>query len=295
MKTETRNAHAKRIDDVVACLQTSLEHGNELPDLSELANVAHLSPFHFHRIWRALTGETIGRTVARLRLRRALHLLTDPVLEVGIAAQAAGYETPQAFARAFREALAVSPGEVRGQPDLIAAAMARLEVTVRDAGQVPLRIEVVSLQPFEVVALRNRGAFSDLDRPYGELFGWAAEAGRVESIIGLHGIPLTDHRDVAPEEMEFECAIRFSGAVEPVAPMKLLELGGGDYARIHHVGPYEGLEDLVDHVLSDGLQERGLVLRDVPIHYEFLDDPEHVPEAMLRADVFVPVMEAQDA
>ena len=174
--------------------------------------------------------------------------------------------------------------------------MAKLEPSTPEAAapQVPLRVEVVSVQPFEVVALRNRGAFAGLDQAYGELFEWAAGAGLIESIIGLHGVPLGDHREVPQDDLEFECAIRLSGNCEPVAPLRSITLGGGEYARIHHVGAYEGLEDLLDQVLAEWLPESGFVLRDVPVHYDFLDDPEQVPEAMLRADLFLPVIAAAD-
>jgi AraC family transcriptional regulator len=291
MKTSTRNAYAQRIDRVVERLQQAVAQGGEVPDLAELATVAHLSPFHFHRVWRALTGESVGGTVARLRLLRALHLLADPQAVVGEVASAAGYATAQAFARAFRDATGASPSELRGQSERILATIARLEKPPRDevATQAALQVEVVSVEPFEVVALRNRGAFADLDQAYGRLFVWAAEAGLVECIIGLHGVPLADHRVVPPADLEFDCSIRLSAIADPPSPLRLARLGGGDYARLRHVGSFVALEGLVDRVLAEWLPISGYALRDAPIHYNYHDDPEVVPEALLRTDIFVPV------
>jgi AraC family transcriptional regulator len=291
MKTSTRNAYAQRIDRVVERLQQAVAQGGEVPDLAELATVAHLSPFHFHRVWRALTGESVGGTVARLRLLRALHLLADPQAVVGEVASAAGYATAQAFARAFRDATGASPSELRGQSERILATIARLEKPPRDevATQAALQVEVVSVEPFEVVALRNRGAFADLDQAYARLFVWAAEAGLVECIIGLHGVPLADHRDVPPADLEFDCSIRLSAIADPPSPLRLARLGGGDYARLRHVGSFLALEGLVDRVLAEWLPISGYALRDAPIHYNYHDDPEVVPEALLRTDIFVPV------
>jgi AraC family transcriptional regulator len=154
---------------------------------------------------------------------------------------------------------------------------------------VALQVEVVSLEPFEVVALRNRGAFADLDQAYGALFEWAAGAGLVESIIGLHGIPRGDHRDLPPGDLEFDCAIRLSSPADPDAPLRLLPVEGGMHARVRHVGGYDRLEDVVDRLLADWLPGSGRSLRDLPIRFEFLDDPETVPEPMLRAEVLVPL------
>jgi AraC family transcriptional regulator len=290
MKPDTRNAYARRVDAVLARLQQAIAAGDELPDLGELADVAHLSPFHFHRVWRALTGETVGATVGRLRLARALQLLGSEGMAIADVALSVGYDTPQALARACRDQLQASPSELREDAGRRAALLATLERPATAVAEpIALQVEVVSLEPFEVVALRNRGAFADLDQAYGALFEWAAGAGLVESIIGLHGIPLGDHRDLPPADLEFDCAIRLSVPTDPAAPMQRLLLEGGEYARVRHVGSYDRLEDVVDEVLAGWLPTSGRRLRDAPIRFEFLDDPEAVPEALLRADVLVPL------
>ncbi|HLM52141.1 MAG TPA: AraC family transcriptional regulator, partial [Pseudoxanthomonas sp.] len=100
-----RSRHAECIDRALAHLSRALTHGDEVPDLAELARVAHFSPFHFHRVYRALTGETVGRSVARLRLLRALRELGVGAWSADLArvAPQAGYATPQALSPAFRE------------------------------------------------------------------------------------------------------------------------------------------------------------------------------------------------
>jgi AraC family transcriptional regulator len=290
MKPDTRNIYARRVDAVLVRLQKAIAAGDDLPGLDELAAIAHLSPFHFHRVWRALTGEPLGGTVARLRLARALQLLGDADAGVTEVALAVGYDTPQALARVLRERLDASPSELRDDPARRADLLVALRHPTRAATEsLPLQIEVVTLEPFEVVALRNRGAFADLDQAYGALFEWAANAGLVERIVGLHGIPWGDHRDLAPEALEFDCAIRLDAAAAPDAPLRRETLHGGLFARVRHVGPYEGLEDAVDGVLADWLPDSGHVLRDAPIRYDFLDDPETVPAPLLRADILLPL------
>src|SRR5690606_12588850 len=176
-------------------------------------------------VWRALTGETLGRTVARLRLLRALDLLADPAIPITDVAGVAGYGTSQSLARAFRDAFDATPGELRGQPVRIADAAAALAPPPPDDASVPLQVEVVSVQPFQVVALRKRGAFADLDTAFGQLFDWAVEAGAVDAIAGLHGVhgvPLGDHRDLAPDALEFGCAIALAGDADPPAPLRCM-------------------------------------------------------------------------
>lgn len=71
--------------------------------LAKLADVASFSPFHFHRLFKSLTGETVNEVVMRLRLERAATLLktapTMPILQVALSC---GFNSASSFSRAFR-------------------------------------------------------------------------------------------------------------------------------------------------------------------------------------------------
>ncbi|HOG94017.1 MAG TPA: AraC family transcriptional regulator, partial [Opitutaceae bacterium] len=47
------------------------QHRSEKLTLETLAAVACLSPFHFHRLFRAMLGEPLGQYVQRVRLETA--------------------------------------------------------------------------------------------------------------------------------------------------------------------------------------------------------------------------------
>jgi AraC family transcriptional regulator len=280
------------IDRVIAHLQQCLRSGQPLPDLDALAAIAHQSPFHFHRLYRALTGETPGRTVARLRLLRALQLLAHADSRVTEVALEVGFESPQALARACRQAVDATPSALREDAALRAHWQQRLSLPAGDGNDdtPPLQVQVTALEPFDVVVLRTRGAFDDLDQAFGQVYAWAAEQGLAEHLQALVGIALNDHRDVPPDACEFECGMGFGRAVADIpAPLRALTLGGGEYAVLRHVGSYAGLEAATDALLRQWLPDSGRALRDAPLYYHYLDDPEDVPEAILRADICMPV------
>jgi AraC family transcriptional regulator len=293
MKAHTREDYLQRIDRVVALLQSVVEQGGALPELTQLAAAAHFSPFHFHRMYRALSGETIGQTVARLRLLRALQCLARPQEQVTEAALAVGYETPQAFARAFRHAFDASPSELRGQQDRLDAAMERLRRPAAglDAGEPALQVEIVSVEPFRVVATRYVGDHRELDQTYGRLFEWAAEHALLERMTGIYGVPHDNAPDALPDEGEFDCALAFDGGqVEADVDTYPLQLGGRLWARWRHLGSYDHLGALTDRLIASWLPGSGYLLRDAHPFRHFLDDPEETAQADLRADVYLPVM-----
>ncbi len=84
--------------------------------LDALADVAAMSRFHWHRVFRAMTGETAAEAVRRIRMQRASFWIVrgDPVADV---ARRVGYRSVRSFARAFAEVQGMTPAafRVRGE------------------------------------------------------------------------------------------------------------------------------------------------------------------------------------
>ncbi|QWP78677.1 AraC family transcriptional regulator [Lysobacter sp. K5869] len=293
LKPGTRDAHLRRIQRAVALIEQAIARGEEPPELSRLAEAAAFSPFHFHRVYRAMTGETTGQTVARLRLLQGLRLLADDGRSVTDAALAVGYQTPQAFTRALRQGVGGTPSELRAEPERLWREIDRLAQPPepQDGFAAPLRVEVVSVEPFQVAALRVTGAYPEQNQGYGRLFGWAAQNGLLDSLRGLYGVPLHDRRDVPPHACAFDCMLALGApfADDAGEGIRLQVLGGGRYARVRLIGAFDGLEALTDALLARWLPDSGESLRDAPLFHEYLDDPDETPEAVLRTDVYLPL------
>src|SRR5690606_20011289 len=81
--------------------------------LDELAAVACMSPYHFHRRFRALHGTTPHQYQTRLRLAHARRLLLDTERSITEIALAVGFDSPAAFSRRFRRSFGVAPAGFR--------------------------------------------------------------------------------------------------------------------------------------------------------------------------------------
>src|SRR5262249_26256763 len=106
MKASTEQDYRERIVRTLVYIQGRLD---EELELAELAGVAAFSPFHFHRIFRGLVGESVKEYVRRLRLERAARCLKQesrPVTEIALQA---GFETHESFTRAFTAMFGESP------------------------------------------------------------------------------------------------------------------------------------------------------------------------------------------
>ena len=185
MKPVTETDYRARIERVIRALSDEPEAPHTL---DQLARIAHFSPSHFHRIYRAMVGESVIETARRLRLARAALLLatTDsPVTEV---AMDSGYESVQTFSRAFRNLTNVSPREFRDR----GMQLAQLVVGPRPIkrGGSNMQVEIVERSPIKAWTMRLRGAMTpeNFKDTYTRLWQWQIDhgiAGRTREAIGI--------------------------------------------------------------------------------------------------------------
>ncbi|MGH7244871.1 MAG: AraC family transcriptional regulator [Phycisphaerales bacterium] len=100
----------------IECVNLAIDHViNHLAEplrLDRVARAAHLSPFHFHRVFQVLVGETIADFVKRLRLEKALvQMAHSRRSSLTAIAFSCGFSSSSDFSRSFRQCFGVSPSK----------------------------------------------------------------------------------------------------------------------------------------------------------------------------------------
>ncbi|HJZ78817.1 MAG TPA: AraC family transcriptional regulator [Pyrinomonadaceae bacterium] len=108
--TQANNEYVERINRVIDYLRENLDRQVKL---EELARVACFSEFHFHRIFGAVSGETINNFTNRLRLEKAARLLRYSDQSLTEIALDCGFSSSATFSRAFRQVYDTSPSQFR--------------------------------------------------------------------------------------------------------------------------------------------------------------------------------------
>lgn len=102
-----RDEYICRINRAIDYIEINLA---EKLSLEKIAKEAFFSPFHFHRIFHGLVGETLNRFIKRLRVEKAARMLTDnPKQTVSEIALDCGFSNTSSFSRAFKEIFSMSP------------------------------------------------------------------------------------------------------------------------------------------------------------------------------------------
>src|SRR6516165_4758864 len=108
--TPANSEYAQRINRVIDYLRANLDRQVKL---QELAKVACFSEFHFHRIFGAVSGETLNDFTNRLRLEKAARLLRYSDKSLTDIALDCGFSSSATFSRAFRSGYDTSPSQFR--------------------------------------------------------------------------------------------------------------------------------------------------------------------------------------
>jgi AraC family transcriptional regulator len=299
MKLETRISYHQAVRRAVERIAQSLD---DALDLETVAAEACLSPFHFHRVFRGMVGETPLELSRRLRMERAAWQLATADRAVTAIAFDAGYEAHEAFTRAFRALYGTSPSGFRQR------ASRRYELassngihfrtdgvvrdfSPRDTGGVTMDVAIERMPQLRVATIHHVGPYNQIGAAFQRLGDIAGPAG----LFGTQGATMLaiyhDDPDTTPvNELRSDAGITVA-ADAPLPPgLDEQHLPAGRYARTTHVGSYEHLGDTWARLMGEWLPASGERVADSPSFEIYRNTPMDTPKEQLRTDVYVPLV-----
>ena len=255
--------------------------------LDEMADLAALSRFHFHRVFAAMTGETLSEAVRRIRLAGAAHALVQGVAPVAEVGRAHGYPVAASFTRAFRAAYGMTPGQFRARGQGLPEALRRER---GDAAMFPVTIRIEA--PRRLVGLTHRGAYQEINRTYALLGAELAAQGLWPRAKGMAAVYLDDPRLVDEAALRSFAGMVVDGALTGAPPLECCEVAGGRHAVMEFRGPYTGLAAAYDWFFGTWLAESGQALREAPGFEIYVNTPMDVAPTDLRTDLYLPLEDA---
>lgn len=242
------------------------EHLDEDIDVGEVARVAGISHWHFQRIFKGLTNETLKTYIRSRRLAGSLERLAstrERVIEIGLAA---GFETQESFTRAFKKAFGVTPAryrrhasetpflrKVRFDADYLKHIHTNVSVepTLIESGA--MRLVGVRTEFFGVDSEKNNIA-SKLPRL------WSAFIPRLSEIEGaIAGICYGVVRQTASrtDELEYIAATEVSRSATVPRGMLAVDIPSARYAKFMHRGRVKEVDRTVNYIYSSWLARSG--------------------------------------
>jgi AraC family transcriptional regulator len=299
-RTSTVRDHRERILRVLTELSRRLD---EPVDSAELAQIACISPFHFHRVFRATVGESVMEHVRRLKLELAAHRLKfgdQPVHEL---AASAGYDSHEAFTRAFGALFGESPMAFRRRHRSVEFPAAPSEIhwapdldlsSFRAAPGPSFSLVPIEHGPIRAAFVRHVGSYMDAMQAWDRMLAWCAEHG----ILPMRPFGLVhDDPEVVPvDRLRYDACLPVGEQAVASGDVGIVTLDAGRFVSLTHRGPYEDLPDVYGRI-GRAYLEGGLgTLGPGPAIEWYLDDPATTPPESCRTEIWLrvePDMEAR--
>lgn len=261
------------------------DHLDEDLTLERLAEIAFLSPYHFHRIYRAACGETIAATVRRLRLHRAAESLIRTEQDISEISARAGYQNVQSFTRSFSESYGMPPARFRNH-----GSHARYSESDTDASSIMYEVTIKTIPEIEVVSLSNIGSYDQIGKCYVTLYGWLGARQMIDPNRRMMTLYYDDPANVLEAQLRSRACVTVSKACELDEPFERISIAGGEYAVLRHKGSYAGLIIAYQWLFGTWLLQSGRALRDAPVIDEYFNSPTNTPPNDLITDICVPLV-----
>lgn len=268
-------------------------HLDEPLDREELARLAGFSLPHFHRLFTAHVGESIGAYVRRARMERAAQRLLRDEANITWLALDTGYETHSAFSKAFKQYFGVSPSEFRELNPTAAAYLIHRRFLFQRKESLMQPIEIRTLPDLQVLYARatelmTTPAFQTANQ---EAFGHLFQRASALMVNISHCVAIYPDEVEVGKVARFDAGVVFADGQTPPAPDGLAyqTLAGGRWAVFRHVGPYDTLWQTWQAAYRDWLPGSGELLRDAVPFEDYVDDVSKVAAEQLRTDILIPI------
>jgi len=255
-----KNEYLSRLNRTIDYIRS---HSHEDLNLARLAEVACFSKYHFHRIFRAILGETVNEFVQRIRLEKAMgQLILHKFKSITEIALDSGFSSSQNFARSFKAHYGITPSRVRAeyswdswlkkmkkikgqyikelQPDEMALAnynffhrKLSLERILTKPSK--MQVTVKKLPSYRVAYVRSWGPYSVEagSSAFTRLLQWATPRGFVNHESFLMGVVWSNPDFTPPEKLIYDACVTVPESTEADRWVSIQLLQGGDFA-VHH-------------------------------------------------------------
>ncbi len=279
-------------------INRALNHAQErIPahvELDEVAAIAAFSPYHFHRIFTLVVGETFAGFMRKRRLEwAAMELLRSNrrILDISLDA---GYETQESFARAFKNHFDIAPGQFRSKvksPDEISLGFkSAFEIQLGEL----MKPEIVEREHFNLIGIQkdhDAPNFAEALDQWNELWARSDEIPAInrQCYYGLTLVPTKTRQN-----NNCQGVFRYMAAQEAVDGdalpdgMTRLTLPAQKYAKYTYKGPISGFQAFIMNVWAHYLPESGLEVVEAP-EIEVYDERFDLESHESEMDYLVPV------
>jgi AraC family transcriptional regulator len=312
--------YKSRINRVIDYIENNLDKSLTL---EELAEIAHFSKFHFHRIFFSLIGERLNQFIQRLRLERAaILLITNQRKTVTEIALECGFSSSSVFARSFKEYFTMSASQwrlnhARDHSNICTTermynqtfsnlwkddSSTSVYIEYKDNSQIwrltmnnkERTVEVKDLPKMTVAYVRHIGPYKGdpalFERLSSKLFQWAGPRNLLKFPATKYLIVYHDNPEITNEDkLRLSICITVDPVTEVSGEIGKMEIPSGMYALCRFEIKADEFQEAWNHAYGVWLPQSGYEPDDRPCFELYHNDHKEHPEKKFILDICIPV------
>lgn len=293
--TKAHSEYVRRIDRVIDYIRGNLDR---TINLEELAKVACFSEFHFHRIFSAVSGETLNNFTNRLRLEKAARLLRYSDQSLTDIALNCGFSSSATFSRAFRASYDTSPSQFRKSGEIKKSKICKelfskqeyiLPMSAEEK-RVAFPVRLIDIPERQVAYIRVTNAF-EMDRviaAFKTMIEWA-KSQDIFSQGTLFGMSADDPHVTPKHLYRYEVCLASSLPFECMEGMSKLKMPAMRYATTRVSGDIRKVATATDYLFRGWLINSDYEPEPAPGLEVFLDKEKATDWSHFELELCIPV------
>lgn len=265
------------------------KHLDEKLTLTHLSDIACFSKYHFHRLFTVYTGLSLQQYIRWLRLKRAAHqLIIYKDLSIITIAMDAGFESHEAFTRAFKQTCGMNPSEFRQTSSWHAWEQPPYSLPMQ--GGMIMNVVIKEMPARRLAVLEHRGDPRMVGESVNKLIHWAkAQPINLKPKPGeSFGFGYDDPKITPPNEFRFDLAITIPEQLVLTGEVVIEKrLPAGRYAVSMHKGSHDKMSDMIYAMYRDWLPSSGEELGDLPCIFCYYNFEHEVAETELLTECWL--------
>jgi AraC family transcriptional regulator len=286
MKQESILFYKEAINRAIDFVERNL---NQPIYLDDIAKEAHLSKFHFHRIFKELTGETASEFLMRIRIEKSALLLTTSDSVISDIAFACGFNSIEHFSRTFSNYFSESPTDYRERKNEIQKQ--KLDnIKPKDVNIVRLATpETKIIDQIKVAYIRHTGAYDEVDKVWKRLIQFAFKNFLVFFKVKMIGIVHDSPKITDEQRIRYDACIAVRKEIKPKGEIGYKVINGGKYAVFKYKGAYQKIGEAYHYIYTHWLLNSTFQLADEPAFEMYLNSPNKEKPENLLTDIYIPI------
>jgi len=282
-KIVTKKTHYEQINLALGYINRN--YGTDMR-VDELASISGYSIFHFHRIFKSITGESVNEYLKNTRLEKASNLLLyNQHKKIETIALECGFATGTGFSNAFKKRFEMTPKDWR-RVGFESVDYATDEAFENISIESP---KIVNMPILFILYMRTYGYKSDMSEIWNRLYAWSEETEVLEKehkFIGLfHNHPFTLPYDRA----RYLACINTDAEVYRSGEVGRCRIMNGKFAKFSFKVTHEELYKLMHFCYTKWLSDSGYELRNFPSYVEYKNPSNLLSNDILDIDFFMPI------